>query len=84
MALGRSMGGVHWRSDNTRSLRLGEQIATIMLRRQCRDHAEPGLNFSYCSFDGHAVKVHPNGQVTVEGDPALERFYNQPGSGPRS
>lgn len=84
VALGRSMGGVHWRSDNTRSLRLGEQIATIMLRRQCRDHAEPGLNFSYCSFDGHAVKVHPNGQVTVEGDPALERFYSQPGFGPRS
>lgn len=84
LAWSRSRGGVHWRFDNTRSLRLGEQIATIMLRRQCRDHAEPGLNFSCCSFDGHAVKVHPNGQVTEVGDTALERFYNQPVFGPRS
>ena len=31
VAMGRSMGGVHWRTDNTRSLRLGEQISTIIL-----------------------------------------------------
>ena len=37
VAMRRSMGGVHWRSDNTRSLRLGEQIATIMLKRQSTD-----------------------------------------------
>lgn len=84
VAMGRSMGGVHWRSDNTRSLRLGEQIATIMLRRQCRDYAEPGLCFSYCSFDGHPVKVHSNGRVTVAGDAALEQFYNQAAFAPRS
>lgn len=27
VAMGRTMGGVHWRSDNTRSLKLGEAIA---------------------------------------------------------
>lgn len=31
VAMGRSMGGVHWRTDNTRSLRVGEQISTIIL-----------------------------------------------------
>jgi len=34
VAMGRSMGGVHWRTDNTRSLRLGEQIAIEILRKQ--------------------------------------------------
>ncbi len=31
VALGRSMGGVHWRTDNTRSLMLGEAIAAHVL-----------------------------------------------------
>ena len=53
VAMGRSMGGVHWRSDNTRSLRLGEQVATVILRRQSKDNAEPGLSMSYQSFDGY-------------------------------
>lgn len=31
VAMGRSMGGVHWRSDNSRSLILGEALATNIL-----------------------------------------------------
>ena len=74
VAMGRSMGGVHWRSDNTRSLRLGEQIATIMLRRQSTDYAEQGFRMRYCNFDGHTVTVE-GGTVRVAGDAALEAFY---------
>lgn len=74
VAMGRSMGGVHWRSDNTRSLRLGEQIATIMLRRQSTDYAEQGFRLRYRNFDGNAVIVE-GGTVRVPEDPALEAFY---------
>jgi hypothetical protein len=84
VAMGRSMGGVHWRSDNTRSLRLGEQIATVILRRQSRDYAEAGLTMSYLNFDGHHVTIDSNGRVSVEGDAALESFYMQDKFAPRS
>jgi hypothetical protein len=74
VAMGRSMGGVHWRSDNTRSLRLGEQIATIMLKRQSKEYAEKPFYLNYINFDGKLVKID-NGSVTVPGDPALQAFY---------
>ncbi len=84
VAMGRSMGGVHWRSDNTRSLRLGEQVATIILRRQSRDYVEPGLTMSYLNFDGNRVTIDNQGRVTVTGDPALEQFYMQEKFAPRA
>ncbi|SDD10063.1 vanadium-dependent haloperoxidase [Aquimonas voraii] len=84
VAMGRSMGGVHWRSDNTRSLRLGEQIATVMLRRQCRDYAEPGYALSYRNFDGRLVSIDAGGRVQVDGDPGLQAFYMQDRFAPRS
>lgn len=74
VAMGRTMGGVHWRSDNTRSLRLGEVIATLIMRREVKEYAEPGVRFSYCSFDGHEVFIETSG-VRVPGDPALQAYY---------
>lgn len=74
VAMGRSMGGVHWRSDNTRSLRLGEQVATIILKRQNKDYAEQPFSLSYTNFDGNLVTVE-NGIVSVPDDPGLEAFY---------
>jgi hypothetical protein len=76
VAMGRSMGGVHWRSDNTRSLRLGEKIATIILRRESKDYKEK-LSWGYTNFDGNEVVIGANGKVSVSNDPALEKFYNQ-------
>ena len=57
VAMGRSIGGVHWRSDNTRSLRLGEQIAIEILRKRTHEYAEAGASFSFTSFDGHKVTI---------------------------
>jgi hypothetical protein len=76
VAMGRSMGGVHFRSDNSRSLRLGEQIATVMLARLTRTYKEAGLTFSYTSFDRQSVKITPTG-VTVTGPnaAALQALY---------
>jgi hypothetical protein len=76
VALGRSMGGVHWRTDNTRSLRLGEKIATIILRRESMDYDEFPF-WQYTNFDGNTVTVRPDGVVQVSGDSELEDFYNQ-------
>lgn len=72
VAMGRSMGGVHWRSDNTRSLRLGEQIATEILRVESLQYAEkrkpadtPPV-WSFTSFNGDDVIIF-DGRVLVNG-----------------
>ena len=62
VAMGRSMGGVHWRSDNTRSLRLGEQIAAELLRSESEDYSErnkdgSAASWSFNSFNGAAIKI---------------------------
>ena len=76
VAMGRSMGGVHWRSDNTRSLRLGERVATIILSRQMPTFPERPLQMSYVNFDGDTVIIEGNGKVQVPNDSDLESFYS--------
>ena len=75
VAMGRSMGGVHWRTDNTRSLRLGERVATIMLRRILPTYAERPISLSYVNFDGNRVRINSSGAIEVEGDEPLNEFY---------
>jgi hypothetical protein len=62
VAMGRSMGGVHWRSDNTRSLRLGEDIAIEILRKRSAEYAERPVSFTFRSFDRQTVHI-TQGQV---------------------
>ena len=62
VAMGRSMGGVHWRSDNTRSLRLGEQVAIEILRKRTMEYAERPVSFTFRAFDRHMVHI-TQGQV---------------------
>lgn len=55
VAMGRSMGGVHWRTDNTRSLVLGEAIAAKILADIVQDVNEttsfpPGVVFQFRTF----------------------------------
>ena len=57
VAMGRSMGGVHWRSDNTRSLRLGEDIAIEILRKRTLEYAEKPVSFTFRSFDRKKVHI---------------------------
>jgi hypothetical protein len=57
VAMGRSMGGVHWRSDNTRSLRLGEDIAIEILRKRTLEYAEKPVSFTFRSFDRKEVRI---------------------------
>ena len=77
VAMGRSMGGVHWRSDNTRSLRLGEQVATVLLARHLADDTERPVTLSYTSFDGHAVMIDRTGvHVSGAGSQTLQDIYD--------
>lgn len=71
VAMGRSMGGVHWRSDNSRSLLLGEAIAAEMLAHITTDASEhPSFEFRSFARDAmgnpHAVAVQ-GGRVYVNG-----------------
>lgn len=65
VAMGRSMGGVHWRTDNTRSLRVGEQVAIEILRKRTLQYAERPLSFTFRSFDRQIVRIS-QGQVSIE------------------
>jgi PAP2 superfamily. len=82
VAMGRSMGGVHWRSDNTRSMRLGEQLAAEIMRRESllyaerRGPAKTAPFWSFTSFNNNDVLVF-DGRVLVNGadmDPIMEHL----------
>lgn len=57
VALGRNIAGVHWRSDATESLKLGEQIALGLLRDQRSCYNEAFSGFSLTKFDGTTTTV---------------------------
>jgi hypothetical protein len=57
VALGRNTAGVHWRSDATESLKLGEQIAIGILRDQRSCYNELFDGFSLTKFDGSTLTV---------------------------
>lgn len=57
VAMGRSIGGVHWRTDNTRSLRLGEAVAIEILRKRTMEYAERPVSFTFRSFDRQVVHI---------------------------
>jgi len=71
VAMGRSMGGVHWRTDNTRSLTLGEALAAHILADITTDLAEKP-EFTFRTFsrrrDGEPkIVVIKDGAITVDG-----------------
>ncbi|MGR9086551.1 MAG: vanadium-dependent haloperoxidase [Gammaproteobacteria bacterium] len=55
IALGRNIAGVHWRSDGTYSMRLGEAVAIDLLRAYARSYPEFASGatvFEFNKFDG--------------------------------
>jgi hypothetical protein len=57
VAIGRNIAGVHWRSDATESLKLGEELAIRMLREERGCFNEEFLGFSLTRFDGTTIIV---------------------------
>jgi hypothetical protein len=56
ISLGRNAAGVHWRSDYTESLRLGEEIAIRLLQEQKQTYNED-YSLSLTTFDGNAITI---------------------------
>jgi len=57
IAQGRNIAGVHWRSDATQSMLLGEAVAISILRDQKRCYNESFGGFSFTKFDGTGITV---------------------------
>lgn len=57
VALGRNTAGVHWRSDGTESMLLGEALAISVLRDQKTCYNEIFNGFSLTKFDGTTITV---------------------------
>ena len=57
VALGRNTAGVHWRSDATESMKLGEAIAIGILKDQRACYNEVFNGFSLTKFDGSTITV---------------------------
>lgn len=56
IANGRNIGGVHYRSDYTDSVRLGERLAIEIIRRQ-KAHFNESHSVTLTRFDGQAITV---------------------------
>jgi hypothetical protein len=67
ISIGRNMAGVHWRSDYTESIKLGEKVALFVLNEQRKDYHEKDWSFSLCTFEGERVTVDRNGVRDSEG-----------------
>ena len=57
VALGRNIAGVHWRSDATESMKLGETIAIGILKDQRACYNEVFNGFTLTKFDGTTIVV---------------------------
>ena len=57
IALGRSFAGIHWRSDYSESLKLGEEVAIELLRDQKEIYSERFQGFTLARFDGTVMQV---------------------------
>lgn len=56
IAIGRNMTGIHWRTDYTESIRLGEEIAIDLLAEQKPTYNEGG-SFTLTRFDGATITI---------------------------
>ena len=78
IAYARSWAGIHYRSDTTAGLRIGERVAASMLRDRLRQRPADAYgsrgSFTFTTFDGTEVTVTADG-VTPESafDPPLFR-----------
>ncbi len=57
VALGRNIAGVHWRSDATESMRLGEAVAIALLQDLKGCYNEKFAGFSLTKFDGSRITI---------------------------
>ncbi len=59
MIFGRIWAGIHYRSDATAGLALGEEVAIAFLQDQVNTFTESFPGFSFTKFDGTPVSIQP-------------------------
>lgn len=57
VSLGRNFGGIHYRSDYSASLRLGEMVAISALRDRKLTYNEEFEGFTFTQFDGEKITI---------------------------
>lgn len=55
--LGRGHGGIHWRTDGSAGLALGEEVAIAILKDEALGYNEKFAGFTFTKFDGTKVTV---------------------------
>lgn len=60
ISIGRNMAGVHFATDYTESVRMGERIAVGMVAEQLLTYGEP-VSILIETFDGDRLKMHTRG-----------------------
>lgn len=63
ISMGRNWAGIHYRSDATAGLRLGEDVAITILQDLACTYTEDYEGFEFKRFDGSLVKITPRGEV---------------------
>jgi hypothetical protein len=63
IAMGRNWAGIHYRSDNTAGLRLGEEVALSILQDLACTYTEDFKGFFLTRIDGTNVHITPGGEV---------------------
>jgi hypothetical protein len=56
-AFGRNFAGIHWRSDATGGMRLGEEVAISILEDLVNTFAEDFPGFQFTKFDGQKMHI---------------------------
>lgn len=64
IAMGRSWAGIHYRSDSTAGIRLGEEVAISILQDLVRCPTEDFEGFAFTRIDGTKVKINRQGEVS--------------------
>jgi membrane-associated phospholipid phosphatase len=57
IAQARNIAGVHWRSDATEAIKLGEAVAISVLRDQKSTYREPFQGFTLTKLDGTSITI---------------------------
>jgi hypothetical protein len=57
IAQGRNMAGIHWRTDASEAIKLGEAVAISLLRDQKPTYREPFQGFTLTKLDGTLITV---------------------------
>jgi len=63
IAMARNWAGIHYRSDASAGLRLGEDVAISVLQDLVRCYTEDFDGFAFTRFDGTPVRISRNGEV---------------------